>query len=87
MAVDDPFKLQLYEQNWKKATIDSVFPLAGKKCEGTPPNASETYTHDWNNTNGEVFRFGDVVNYTCVPDHFFSDGSTLRYNNDSLTDG
>ena len=38
--------------------------LSGKACEGAPPNATSTYTSDYN-TSG-IYRFEDIVTYTCI---------------------
>ncbi|XP_067943215.1 zona pellucida sperm-binding protein 3 receptor-like [Watersipora subatra] len=64
------------DQTWSNRILKGC---ERKKCLGTPPNASETYTHDYNATDGKTFRFGDAINYTCsLPDWVFVDGPNVR---------
>ena len=55
------------------------FCKIGKRCLGVPPNASQTFTSDYNASLNQEFRYGDAVNYTCIPEWYFSDGLPVRY--------
>ena len=55
------------------------FCKIGKRCLGVPPNASQTFTSDYNASLNQEFRYGDAINYTCIPEWYFSDGLPVRY--------